>query len=91
MTNQKYNGYTNYETWVTILWIDNDQKLNEELIELCAEAKLAEDPKSYLADSLKELIEEIYSSTEMVGLFKDLLTSAMENINWIEIANRFLD
>ena len=24
MENQKYNGWNNYETWVTALWIDND-------------------------------------------------------------------
>ena len=91
MTNQQYNGYTNYETWVTSLWIDTDQKLNEGLIAICAVAKLAEDPKSFLADSLKELIEESYLSTEMDGVLKDLLKSAIENINWIEIANMYLD
>lgn len=91
MNDQKYNGYTNYETWVTSLWIDNDQKLNEELKEICAVADLAEDSKIYLADSLKEWIEEIYTSTEMEGLLKDLLNSAMENINWIEIANSYID
>ena len=26
MENNKYNGYTNYETWNVALWIDNDQK-----------------------------------------------------------------
>lgn len=91
MNDQKYNGYTNYETWVTSLWIDNDQKLNEELKEICAVAELAEEPKSYLADSLKEWIEEIYASTEMEVLLKELLKSAMENINWIEIANMYID
>lgn len=25
MENNKYNGYTNYETWNVALWIDNDQ------------------------------------------------------------------
>ena len=24
MENKKYNGWNNYETWLTALWIDND-------------------------------------------------------------------
>ncbi len=26
MADEKYNGWTNYETWVVKLWIDNDQE-----------------------------------------------------------------
>ncbi len=29
MKTEKYNGYTNYETWAVCLWINNDQGLQE--------------------------------------------------------------
>ena len=30
MADDKYNGFTNYETWVTVLWLENDEKLHHE-------------------------------------------------------------
>ena len=29
MSDRKYNGWTNYETWVTKLWMDNDEGSQE--------------------------------------------------------------
>lgn len=29
MTDNTYNGYTNYETWLVSLWLDNEPYSNE--------------------------------------------------------------
>jgi hypothetical protein len=38
MTNEKYNGWTNYETWLCNLWIDNDQGTQQMFHEWALEA-----------------------------------------------------
>jgi hypothetical protein len=37
--NNNYNGWTNYETWVTALWIDNDQNSYNYRNELAEQAR----------------------------------------------------
>ena len=39
MNKKEHNGYYNYETWLTALWIDNDQFLNETVHDMAREAK----------------------------------------------------
>jgi len=29
ITDQTYNGWTNYETWTVVLWIDNDESIQD--------------------------------------------------------------
>ena len=31
---KEYNGYSNYATWATALWLDNEPSTNEDLYEL---------------------------------------------------------
>lgn len=37
MNQQEYNGWTNYETWLTTLWIGNEPYLDETIKELVAQ------------------------------------------------------
>ena len=39
MEHQKYNGWNNYETWVTALWIDNDYGTYQHRCELVEQVK----------------------------------------------------
>ena len=76
-----YNGWTNRETWLANLWLDNDQS-QRHFIEQAAELSVAD-----LAASL----EDYYASTlpEMpAGLYADLLAGAVARINWREIAQK---
>ena len=34
MDEKKYSGWTNYETWLVKLWLDNDQWSQEKMLEL---------------------------------------------------------
>jgi hypothetical protein len=60
-----YNGWTNYETWVTALWIDNEESTYNErgrIVHECVAA--AVDPSnvniSVVADALKAWAEESF-------------------------------
>lgn len=89
-----YNGYTNYETWVTSLWMDNEPVTNEFLFllanrEPAHESEIAElvEKADYLEEYVKEMIlcdpPTIFGQRNGLGI--DLLTHAIEGINWREI------
>ncbi len=93
-TKERYNGWKNYETWVVKLWIDNEEGSyiywRARAKELKAEG--AEDVTSTLADELKERHEEAAEEAKLeeVGVFTDLLYSALGKVNWYDIATSIL-
>jgi len=77
----KYNGWTNYETWIVALWIDNDHQYWRE------RAAKYKDRPGILADKLRESLSE----HELEGMHADLLNAALNRVNWQEIASHLLE
>ena len=76
-----YNGWTNYETWVVKLWLDNergDQEMMEEIVRENTDDWTAGE---VLRDTLAEYMPDLGGT-----LWDDLLNSAWEEVNWREIA-----
>jgi hypothetical protein len=86
MNEKEYNGYTNYETWLVALWIDNDQGLSEIITDNTRDNR---DSLYNIADSIKELIEDY--APETTGLYADLMNAALSEVNWKEIAENHLE
>lgn len=94
----KYNGWTNYETWLVNLWIDNDEGSQRfwQLLRRATDALESneEDPngaESDLADALKESFEDqAEAMTEVTGFWADLINSALGEVNWDEIAEHMI-
>ena len=99
---KKYNGWTNYETWVTKLWMDNDQGSQEYWQEQAREAMnhpvdnryMSRDRQQVctLAEALKayhdEQAEQFIANQSSV--FIDLLNAGLGQVNWYEIAESLL-
>ena len=85
-----YNGWTNYQTWVINLWLNNDSGTCDYILELADEALETEYPKATLMDSIKEYIEEYNPITE-ASLYSDLMQSAIDSANYYEIAEHWLE
>ena len=96
-----YQGWTNYETWATMLWINNEQHVydrwHERAREITQEVKkekkheywtVDEEIKYTLADELKE--ETNNNMPSVKGVYADLLQSAIDNIDYNEIAEAIL-
>jgi len=106
MKTDKYQGWTNYETWAVNLWLTNDSGIYDMIREMGQEAK-AEAPeleavkdeiwtvengaKFTLADRIKDYIEENNPLENQNDLYKDLLQGALSEVNWNEIAASFLE
>lgn len=89
------NGWTNYETWLVALWLDNDAGSNKRVNSDAWDALTQANGNVYeaaenMADALEEMHDEMRSDTGP-GLFHDLLSAALSEVNWREIARNCID
>jgi len=101
-----YNGWTNYETWDVHLWLTDDQgtynfcrELARECIEEAATCSQVNEGiwqevqarRFLLADRLKDHVEESNPLADSASMFSDLLGSAIQDVDWHEVADAFLE
>jgi hypothetical protein len=98
MNRQEYNGWTNYETWVVSLWMDNEKGSYDYWRSVAAQIaspnspeyiKCASTQKCRLADILKDNHEE--ELPELTGFAADLLNAAMSEVDWFSIAEHLIE
>lgn len=88
MTDKTYNGWTNYETWLTNLWIQNDQHLYAALHDEVTSAENLYDAKQALQAWLDNEYD-LFVEERGHGLFQDLLNAALSNVDWYDIAKNW--
>ena len=104
MTDETYNGWTNYPTWCVNLWLANDRGLYEETIERTRAVIADEHPTSTVwtveesrrfnvADAIESWVEDLTDddSDDGAGLTVDLLGWALGHVNWHEIADAWIE
>lgn len=94
MTDNTYNGWSNYETWNCALWIDNDQgqqaHANEQAREILERNDWDKDAaRGDLAYALESMIDE-QTPDLPASMFSDLLRAAIGAIDWRELADHYL-
>ncbi len=94
MSDQTYNGWTNYQTWVVNLWMTNDSGSYEHL------QSMARDCLTHLEDNVSDAVWELSKRLEedhdefmpeVTGVYADLLTHSLGMVNWHEIARHVID
>jgi hypothetical protein len=94
-----YNGWTNYETWAVALWIDNEEGSCERARELAVDARdtakadlsqFKRTAEGLLADTLREWIRDEDAPDLGPTLYSDLLSAALSEVDWYEIAEHYL-
>jgi hypothetical protein len=107
MSNATYNGWTNYETWVVNLWMDNEegsydywrevaQEVSNDLETPTNSMTRMDEAVYILANKLKDYHEEakdeILENVELTAsVWADLLGAALSATNWHEIAEHLLE
>lgn len=83
MTDEQYNGWTNYETWLMALNIDNDEGLQRAVLEF-----VTLNPRVSAYD-LKDWIEDLISiechGIQMYKIFDSCSEREFANIDWHEL------
>ena len=88
-----YNGWTNWETWLVSLWIDNEQTIYEHYL-IAAREELSKDvthreAEHELSVVLSEQFDEMMP--DIGGLYLDLLSGALREVNWREISRHLAE
>lgn len=98
---ERYNGWTNHETCCVNLWLGNDDSIywHRYWTAAARSAWDAAEPEPALNRSesaryvlSKQLEEEIGEGSPITeaSLYNDLLQSALQNVDWPEVANACL-
>ncbi len=83
----KYNGWTNYETWNFNLWITNEESDYNHALELAEDSE----NKYGLSKKLEEWAEDMASDALTAyeythGFIKDMVNSSVGEVNFYEVA-----
>ena len=87
MNHEEYNGWYNYETWVCVLWLQNDQGSCNYWEEMTNECDSVYDLSTMIEDEIKENVP----TNDEASLYADLMSAAISEINFNEIAHHFWD
>lgn len=85
----KYQGWTNRETWLVKLWIDNEQESyfywRDRSHQTLLKSSTRDNAIHTLASELKSWCSEIEPELKH-GMMSDLLTAAISRVEWYEIS-----
>ena len=96
-----YNGYTNYQTWCVNLWLNNEEDTYRywvaETVDVWKHAKPDDVltrlgvANRELASRLRDVVESGNPLQANPSMYSDILTSALQEVNWQEIASAMLE
>lgn len=93
MTNTTYNGWTNYETWLTNLWFD-EFNFEDYVNDGTFDDMDKDDVLIWVTDYIKDFIDEFIESMTpngTHGFIKDMINSAIQEIDYRDIAEHYVD
>lgn len=95
MDTQKYNGWTNYATWLVNLHFDC-LDFTDEVDSGVFDDMDADDIRCHVASSIQEIVEtyvdEVLDSDNVNPVFlSDLINTTINDVDWHDIADHYVD
>ena len=77
-----YNGWKNHATWLVSLWL-NEDGFDESMVP---------DSRYDAAQTIKEWVDDLIADqNSTAGLAADLIASALSDIDWYELADKYIE
>jgi hypothetical protein len=87
-TDEKYQGWTNRETWCVALWLNNEQVLEEGAAAVCNQpGEMLQEAAQSLENFVDDMLDD--HPTFVGTMFRDLVNCCLARVNWREIAETF--
>lgn len=89
-----FQGYSNYSTWAVHLWLSNTYELYQWYDEVAGHfaSKMKPREAAYaLANAIEKATKNSAEELGIQGFVDDLLGSAVESTDWLEVAAAFLE
>jgi len=104
MKGEHYQGWSNYETWCVSLWIDNEEASYKYWRAEARRHRLTAPSSANVRDGIWTEVEAIrYGLADQIRweitenapisepiVYSDLLAAALQEVNWVEIAETLL-
>jgi len=93
MNTQKYNGWTNYETWLCNMWFDNFEFTDMmDMFDNCEDnCDVLDIIEEYIKSTVEEYVEYSLSPGDQHGFIHDMLNAVISEIDWRDIAEHYVD
>lgn len=85
LTATTYNGWSNRETWLASLWLNSAEDSYCVLKDALRESDDLFDQADCLERTLRDQLED---ETGHANLWSDLLSTAFERVNWVEVIEK---
>ena len=87
---EKYNGFTNRETWAVKLYIDNDQYFYSYYVDLLNRSSDAYDLARDLEDWWTVMIQDLLDCNNIRSAERNMIMDigSLWRVNWLEIAQQ---
>ena len=89
MSDNRYNGWTNWETWLFKLWLENDEHMYHKIRALAISSK----DSIELANKLEDMAWNMQKNSikHESGFFADVTNKAIQAVNYYEIADAYIN
>lgn len=94
MSDNKYNGWANYETWNANLWVDNDWRLSEHIALIAADMFSSHEDLDTITGLVAERISDMFLDLMPdlePGFFSDVMNASFREVNFHEIARHYVE
>src|SRR5579859_5985679 len=95
MSDDTYQGWTNRETWMINLWLNNDYGPYKACCDIASEIGLGRDEPDVIAvgEAIEAMLDAWLDNEQapQFGLWADLINAAMGRVNWPEIGLAFCE
>ena len=88
----QYNGWTNYATWLCNLWFENfdfTEEVEEGRYNGMHNAEIRVMVSNYIQEYVEEFVDN--ETCQCNGFISDLIRSSMNDIDYIDIADHYMD